>query len=63
MASRTVQLPEPVFRELNALKIRIANSTGSIPVNGDIIRFALKLANERYDELVTELTKEPESES
>ena len=45
MAARTVQLPEPIFRRLNALKIRVANETGTIPTNGDIIRYALLLAN------------------
>jgi hypothetical protein len=54
MAARTVQLPEPIFRRLNALKIRVANETGTIPTNGDIIRYALLLANanENFGNLV-----------
>jgi hypothetical protein len=56
MAARTVQLPEPTFRELNALKIRAASALGAIPTNGDIIRFALKLANANFDDLIRELS-------
>jgi hypothetical protein len=62
MAARTVQLPEPVFIELNALKIRIVKSTDKIPTNGNIIRAALALAANHYDELVTKLSDSEDSE-
>lgn len=57
MAAKTVQLPEPVFAELNALKIRIVKSTDAIPTNGDIVRAALSLANKHYEEMLLEMTK------
>jgi hypothetical protein len=56
VTSKTVQLPANVFTELTALKIRVANSTGEIPVNGPIIAFALKCAGEHFDELIAALS-------
>ena len=63
MTAKTVQLPEPTFRELNSLKIRIVKSTDRIPTNGDIVRCALAIASAHYGELIAELTKETEIES
>jgi hypothetical protein len=50
MPAKTVQLPEPVFRELNALKIKTVKSTDTIPTNGDIIRAAMLVAIAHYED-------------
>lgn len=55
MASKTVQLPATVFAELTALKIRVANATNEIPVNGPLIAFALKCAGDHFDDLLAAL--------
>lgn len=63
MASRTVQLPPNVFAELTALKIRVANAMNEIPNNGPIIAFALKVAGERFDDLIAALSDTEGNES
>jgi hypothetical protein len=60
---RTVQLPLDVHADMNALKIRIAGSSGKIPSNGDVVRCAIRVSSAHYDELLSALSSDTETES
>ena len=51
------------FTEFNRLKIRIASEANRIPPVSSLIAALIVIGNNHYDELITEVTKEPESES
>lgn len=61
---KTLKVIDSTFNDLNALKIRIAvSSENRIPVLSRIVSALITVGNNHYDELLSELAKEPDSES
>lgn len=54
--AKTVQLPELIFANLQSLKIRLIGTLNRIPTNGDIVRAAMSVAENHYDELIAALS-------
>jgi len=61
---RSLSVADPVFAEFNRLKIRLAVSGNNmIPTTGAIIAALLTIGNAHYDELLSALTPETETET
>lgn len=61
---RSLKVIDSVYLRMNALKIRIAQSNDNrIPNVSNMIAAMITVGNNHYDELLTELMKEPENES
>ena len=57
-----VQLPEDLRADVEALRIRLAASTGKVPANHEVIRAVMKVASPRYDETLAALIQIRETE-
>jgi hypothetical protein len=52
-----IQLPEDLKDEVEAMRIRLANSTGRVPVNHEVIRAVMQVGAVHYDETLAALIR------
>ena len=61
---RSLSVNDAVYARFNALKVRIAVSNNNrIPTAPDLIMALIEIGESRYDELLSQLTNEPENET
>ena len=58
----TVQLPDATKDQVEALRIRLAQSIGKVPANHEVIGAVLVVGNARYDETLAALIQIRETE-